>query len=259
MMRLLGLLPGLALVLVAHATTLSGQHAEPAGPGETESAVCDRALGILQASLLERLHEVSRETTPYDRLHRAYLKRDLRREQLDVALAHELEVLFLFTETERYWSGKRCFVQGLAEVDESRLWAALQAGLPPSPRPDAAEAGAEKESGGWRSVLPAFVTRATAFNTALAELTFLKTVVAEYYHVNGDWPQTLSALQLSATDMATFEAIDFVELGPEGEVVASLAAELKGEQIRLMPRAAGHLIRWRCATTLDSWAARACQ
>lgn len=257
MMRIAGVFACAMLCTTVQAASLAGQHTEAARPGESESVVCRRASETVQGALLERLGSDMRQTAEFGLLHQAWVKRRLERAELDNAVQDELKAQLLFTETNRFWSGKRCFVQGLGEVDEERLWAALQAGLPPRPTPDAPEEQSEPDDGGW--LVPPFFTNTQGFNTALTELSFLKMVVAEHYLSRGEWPETLADLRLSETDMATFEAVDLIALGADGEIIARLAGGLEGEEIRLRPRVTGHLIRWRCATTLDSWAARACQ
>lgn len=245
----------MGLLSAAQGATLSGQYTAPAGSGETEEVVCDRAREAVEASLRERMEQDLQRTAEFARLHQAWIKRRLERPALDAALQDELQVQFLFTETKRFWSGKRCFIQGFGEVDESRLWAALQSGLPPKPEHEESATGASD----WLDAVPSFFTNAQAFNTAMAELTFLKAMLAEHYHMEGKWPTTLTELRLSANDMETFEAVDVVTLDAGGEIVAVLAGGLEGEEIRLKPRVTGHLIRWHCATTLNSWAARGCQ
>lgn len=259
MMRAALLAGGLLLGAVAHGVTLSGQHTEGAHAGETEAVVCQRALDVLRRTLTEQLQADLRRGADYQRLHQLHVRRGQQRADLDVALARALDVQLQVTETGRYWSGRRCFVQGVGELDEDQMWAALHAALPPPPPPSPPQDDDRRDAAGWLDGLPTLFTGSTAFHTALAELVFLRQAVTEYYQFHGRWPGTLAEMNVSAGDLAQLEAIELVELGPDGELVASLAGELEGERIHLVPRASAHMVRWRCSTTIDSWIARSCR
>lgn len=99
-----------------------------------------------------------------------------------------------------------------------------------------------------------FVMKAK-FSQVLAELSTIKMLVVEHYHMTGQYPASLSELGFNEKLFDTGEYIQTIQFSKKGAIQASLAANIFGENktLILTPKATmgGMNIHWECTSNLE--------
>lgn len=99
-----------------------------------------------------------------------------------------------------------------------------------------------------------FVLQAHAAH-AFSELSVLKVGVLQHYVMNDEWPDSLSSIGFSNASFGNSETIDYVNLQPDGSIVAELKEKFGNDKvIVLSPQVEEggiQMNRWNCSSNLD--------
>ena len=105
-----------------------------------------------------------------------------------------------------------------------------------------------------RSTVNHFAMKAK-FTQALMELSSIKMLVVEHYHMFGQYPASLSELGFNEKSFDTGEYIKAIQFSKQGVIQASLAAKIFGDNkvLILTPKATmgGMNMHWKCTGNLE--------